>query len=634
MDCSAFTAILPRLVRLVGYACWSIMLLHGESSSSTRWSALQLVPDADMLAGGDFVVNAQGFYFNDVSEHHVVRPVGTVNFGVIEWVNMEAGYSGGFTLGLKARVLGETKPWMPSLAIGVRNMFSHREAYLFDRLDDSLGSELYLTLGKAVEPVKMRFSAGVQTIPGNRRELFNPFVAIEKYFGAGLYMTAEVHRRDRNIHPSLFASWRFWKKRVEISSGVIDISGLFDDGDVPEGTPFYSSPDSRFVRPGIWFGLRFRGTMKFGKSEGLTGLENRLYDQSASIDELRNRIDSLRQILYSSSARITDLDKSVNRITDSSLTNEERLRELAIDRLSVLGTLYDAEPFEPDHVNRAMSELVGHRDRILPALYAIISDPVQKTKIRTLSVAALGEIGTQGAADLVIEILGRKPGPEITIESLIALGKMKETRAVYLIQQLCNDPHDDVAFTAAEVLQKLEKETGISVSPVPAAKLLPSSIPEKRIGSPEPYEPEEKTMKKRERGAGTKDPEKPAQESRDLRKIETPEIAETTVSEEEKRSSDPDPAVSSAEAGEPVRIPAEKAGGKDSESTRSAVMVGSGPSVSGEARGGRPDQGSGNLRTPGRVEGSRSVNESKNEASKSGAKPPRNEQSGSVEGTW
>jgi hypothetical protein len=36
----------------------------------------------------------------------------------MEWVNIEAGYTGGFNLGIKARILGETKPWMPSLAIG------------------------------------------------------------------------------------------------------------------------------------------------------------------------------------------------------------------------------------------------------------------------------------------------------------------------------------------------------------------------------------------------------------------------------------------------------------------------------------------------------------------------------------
>jgi hypothetical protein len=423
---------------------------------------------------------------------------------------------------------------MPSLALGVRNVFSHREAYLFDRRADSLSNELFLVFGKSFDPVRIRFHLGFMSIPGNKNEGFNPYLILEKYFGRGLYTTAEIHRRERTFHPSLYVAWRFLKKRFEVSLGIIDIAGMFINDDAGSGSPFYRSTDAHFVRPGIWFGLRFRGGLGFGRKEGITGLEDRLSDQSSTINQLRSEVDSLKSMLRSSSSRIENMNRSIALITDSSMTDGKQLKALAVDRLAILNSLYKAEPFDPDAVNKAMAELVANRDRMLPALYEIVFDPVQETKVRTLAITALGEIGTQAAADMVIGILGQSPHPEMTIECLIALGKMKETRAVYLMQQLSNDSNDDVAFTAAEVLQKLEKETGIEVSPVPSAKLAPTSIPEKKIGSGETYEQPEKkrqALKERLRQSEWKNVS-PVKDDSSFKKLETPEFLEATVATE------------------------------------------------------------------------------------------------------
>ena len=516
----------------------SVMLLVSTSLcfALTRWSAVQLVPNADLIEGGSFVLNAQGYFFSDIIDGPKVQPQGMVNFGIIEWVNIEAGYTGGFNLGIKARILGETKPWMPSLAVGVHNIFSHREAWLYNRMGDSLSNELYLVLGKSVEAARLRFHVGIQSIPGDHSEQFNPCVVIEKYFGMNLYVTGEVHRRDRKVHPSLFVSWRFWKRRLEISAGAVDIAGMFFSDEVQPNSPFFKSSDATFVRPGIWFGLRFKGNLKIGRNDGLNGLETSLTSHSNSISELRGEIDSLKQLLRSSSSRIENMDRSLADLTDSSLTDGERLKALAVDRLAVLKTLYESEPFEPEAVSKVMAELVANRDRMLPALYEIIFNPVQENTIRTLAITALGEIGTQAAADIVIEVLGKSPNAEMTIECLIALGKMKETRAVYLMQQLSNDPNDDIAFTAAEVLQKLEKETGVSITPVPAAMLQPESIPENRIGSGKAYK-QEPPVKKSAPVKKTKQPEwKPvapaATADTALQKVEPVEFMEATVAED------------------------------------------------------------------------------------------------------
>jgi len=509
------------------------VLLLENVSALTRWSCIQLVPDADLLGSGAVVFSAQGYYYSDVDKGTAVIPSGFVNIGIIEWVNIEAGYTGGPSLGLKAKLLGESRPWMPSLALGARNIFTHREAYLFNRTVDSLGSEFYLVLGKSIESLRLRFHGGIQSIPQSENEKASPFVAIEKYFGMGAYVSIEAFYRENGMHPSVFASWRFLSKKCEVTAGIIDVTGMFlDKKDVSPNSPFYESGSAKFVRPGIWVGLRFNGGLKIGKSGGFTGIENSLNDHSTSITSLRSEVDSLKALLRRSSASIESLNKTVIQITDSSTNDEARYKTIASGKLALLNTLYGAEPFEPDAVNNAMAELVSLRDHILPALYGVIIDPVQEIRIRSLAVSVLGEIGTSAAADIVIGLLGQSTIPEITIECLIALGKMKETRAVYLMQQLSNDPNDDVAFTAAEMLQKIEKETGVSTSFLPVVKPAPVSVPEKTIRVAPPPAPVQKTQPVVATVPAKPSEQESEQQAAPLKGIDEPAFQEATVAPE------------------------------------------------------------------------------------------------------
>lgn len=506
------------------------------SSALTRWSSLQLVPDADLLAGGTFVVSAHGYYFEDLATGSMIQPAGSINFGIIEWVNIQAGYTGGPNLGIKVRILGETRPWMPSLALGVSNIITHHEAYLYNRLADSLSNELFIVMGKSVEAVRLRIHIGMQSIPDNPLESVNPFIAIEKYFGAGVYATVEVHRRHETIHPSLFASWKLLKRHLEVSAGVIDIAGMFLSDETDPGSTLFTSGSSRFVRPGVWVGLRYQGSLKIGKSGGFSAIEDRFSNQNNSIAALRSEVDSLKNMLQRSSLRIETMDKSLTKIVDSTVTDAGRMETLAMSKLAFLKELYDAEPFEPEAVATNMAELIAYRDRMLPALYAVVLDPIQESRIRSLAVTAVGEIGTQAASDIIIEVLGQVQNPEVLIECLIALGKIKETRAVYLIQQLVNDPNDAVAFTAGEVLQKLEKETGVTVSSLADTGFTPSvSIKEQKIGTGKPYS---KTVKRPAIAPPVKTPEalaippedQTADEATDtLQAIDQPDFSTATV---------------------------------------------------------------------------------------------------------
>jgi HEAT repeat protein len=111
----------------------------------------------------------------------------------------------------------------------------------------------------------------------------------------------------------------------------------------------------------------------------------------------------------------------------------------------------------------------------------IVLDPQVDRKVHVQAMTRLGEIGTPKAADAVLEILPQVQDGDVRIEGLIAIGTMRDMRATYLIEQLANDPNEAVAFTATEVLQKLERSASQKPASEKAASSLPQKIPERKI---------------------------------------------------------------------------------------------------------------------------------------------------------
>jgi len=158
------------------------------------------------------------------------------------------------------------------------------------------------------------------------------------------------------------------------------------------------------------------------------------------------------------------LDSTLAALTDSTLRSKEHYRLIAIDKLNALHIFYSQEPFEPDLVKKGYSDITGYKNEIVPALFTISLDIGLDKKIRKLAVSVLGRIGTDRALDALIDILAQSKEADIRIEALIGLGNNKETRALFLMKQLANDPDDALAFTAREVLKKLELLTGTRAS--------------------------------------------------------------------------------------------------------------------------------------------------------------------------
>ncbi|MBD3419973.1 MAG: hypothetical protein GF398_07650 [Chitinivibrionales bacterium] len=426
-----------------------------------------MTPHADLLAGGDLVVDAQGYLIRDVQDGMQVTPTFLLDLGIVEWVNIHVGYAGGITLGFKARILGETKSFLPSLAVGTHNIISHKETGYF-KVDTSLAdinNEFYLAISKGVAAIKTRFHIGMQTIPTTEKEYFNPFVAVEKYYGMGIYTSLEFHRRHEELVFSLFADWRILRRKLEFSAGLIHLGGLLFDQNSEFRFKLASDKQISFVRPGIWIGLRYKGSLGFGKKGGFSSIEDHVREQEEELLYLKKELDSLKLLLGKSARALSEIDSTLSSVTASSPNERERIKTVLLEKIIALRSLYQSDHFEPERVKQLVTEVANYRERALGPLQELLLDKAEDRYIRLLSAMLLGEIRNKAASDVLLTVLSRESDPGIRIEILIALGKMRDTQAMYMMEQLANDADDAVALTAQEVLFKLEKETGARISP-------------------------------------------------------------------------------------------------------------------------------------------------------------------------
>ncbi|MDR2728233.1 MAG: hypothetical protein LBB56_03810, partial [Chitinispirillales bacterium] len=200
--------------------------------AKTRWGTLQFVPSADMIPGDRAIVEADLFWTTDTFSFSSPVSVQRVHFGLSEWVNLDVGYADGFTLGIKACFLKEGPAlYHPTITIGAQNLYANRERVYFDGKKNYPKNELYIAFAKSTEFMRLRTQTGVITAIDYwmKPDRFNPFVGLEKYFGDGAYMTIEAQRRSAEIIVSLFATTRVIRDRMEISAGVVDLPGMFNN---------------------------------------------------------------------------------------------------------------------------------------------------------------------------------------------------------------------------------------------------------------------------------------------------------------------------------------------------------------------------------------------------------------------
>jgi len=455
------------------YIC-AVVLVAGAfcaSSAVTRWSTLQIVPNTDMLPGGRIVADADLVWRLDTSFSITsLLSVQRVHLGLSEWVGVDLGYAGGFTMGLKACVVKENPDlwYVPTLTLGFQNVYVSREAYYFGGDGSYPRNEFYLGAAKSSEWAKLRIHIGILsalTHGGPKwRDEFNPFIGIEKYFGEGLYITIEGQQRTEEFMLSAFGVYRLIADRLELSLGVID-------------APHISSKRAdRFAfRPTLRAGFKFNFGAGFNGLDGLTGVEDRIDRVRGELVVANKRVDSIA----------VDTRWNADRIHELSQVSGDRKEERArvVDELSKLRNLYEQEPFDPELVKDMIDRIRDRYEVYSPHLRVIITEQNADPRIRRLAVSLVGEMKDQQAANILMSILNRMEEPSLKIETIIALGKIKDPRCRQLLSTLRHDPDGGVAFTAEEVYRAMfgKEET----PPPPPSQSPPfereETVPERRL---------------------------------------------------------------------------------------------------------------------------------------------------------
>jgi hypothetical protein len=428
-----------------------------------------MVPNTDLLPGGRFVADAD-LAWNVADSFSITSPVSVqrIHLGLSEWVGADLGYAGGFFMGVKTCVIKENPDlwFVPTLTLGFQNIYTSREAYYFGGGKSYPKNEFFLGAAKSSEWAKLRIHIGILSAltPGGSdgRDGLNPFIGIEKYFGDGLYVTIEGQQRSEEFMLSAFVVYRPLTDRLEVNVGVIDAPGM------RRADPFV-------FRPTFRAGIKFNFGAGYNSLDGLTGVEDRIDRLRGEIAASNKRVDSLAVDNRWNADRIHELTQV------SGDRKEERAR--VVDELSKLRNLYDQEPFDPELVKDMIDRIRDRYEVYSPHLRVIITEQDADTRIRRLAISLVGEMRDQPAVNILMSILTRMEEPSLKIETIIALGKIKDPRCRQLLSTMRRDPDGGVAFTAEEVYRSM---FGNEETPPPPPSVSPpfeveQTVPERRL---------------------------------------------------------------------------------------------------------------------------------------------------------
>jgi hypothetical protein len=424
-----------------------------------------MLPGGRLVADIDFAWSLDSFS-NRNSKLGLPMSVQRVHLGLSEWVGVDLGYAGGFTMGAKACVVKDNPGlwYVPTLTLGFQNLYTSREAYYFDRGGSYPKNEFYIAAAKSSEWAKLRIHVGILSALSYWRDEANPFIGIEKYFGQGLYVTLEGQRRAGEFLLSAFAVYRIAADRLELNAGVIDVPGKSVSG-----------AEFRAFRRTLRLGIKANIGVGYNSLDGLTGVEDRIDRLRSEVAAANKRADSI----------VADARWNADRIHELSNVTGDRKEERArvVDELSKLRNLYEQEPFDPELVKDMVERIRDRYDVYSPHLRVIITEQDADPRIRRLAVSLVGEMKDQPAANILMSILNRMEEPSLKIETIIALGKIKDPRCRQLLSALRRDPDGGVAFTAEEVYRSM---FGSEETAPPPPSLSPpfeeeESVPERRL---------------------------------------------------------------------------------------------------------------------------------------------------------
>lgn len=466
--------------------------------SASAWSAsvpipqvrhtavFQSVPDADILAHGEYRLKGRFQYFNssvlgavdtsldETPDPGSARQAQNMNygselaFGIENRVEVGIRYGKTPSLALKALVWREDLFW-PDIVFGARNLFGSEEGELYGVTDSrtlkNLQSESFVTLAKTFG-ARTRFQGGVSVlVHGNKGPVsFNG--GVEQDLGGGAQLGYEVFERFSDFHQVLTLQWT-WRQMVGLAVSLTEFQswirqdgewGLFvaPSGDNPDG---YNSPGiSVSLHVAGWVPHRVKRTLP--ERVAILEVKNaELERQVEELDSVKRRLALLETRPAASppvpdSAVPRDTAKAVSaQVGDSASALSSPARQ-AVALLKTLTRKGESDLTDPVEIRDLMAQVVA----LGPEAAAIVKRAAADTaagpvRVRAVLVMAFSKDPDYEAS---LRALCSDSNPRIRREALVALVKLGSRAALEDAKRLLSDPDETVALAAGEVYKRLK----------------------------------------------------------------------------------------------------------------------------------------------------------------------------------
>lgn len=433
------------------------ILLWG-AQAKTRWGAARIIPTADFLGAGEFVVGYDFQLKRDSTGKYNYTHMVPLQLSLSEWLNVSTTWNGeGFSFGFKGRILDEYTKKMPSVAVGVRELYystMRGRSNLESRAPEHT-SEIFIAASKSYEPITTRFHLGFQSLPNSRTEKFNVFVGVEKYMGQDFYLTLEGWSLREEFNLALFFTSRFLKsRRAELVVGLVDLEDLLFDEQHDLDMDLKSDAASDWVKPAITVNFNYAIPFGFGKRAAFRTLEDLYGRNKKDIDQLKDDLDALKIQLNSSAVASSELRTKVDSLK-TVINNMDTLPELYETVYSLLVEYrgaYQAEPLDIVKIKQIREEILSLEKTGEEVMQFIVGFDDTPRSIKITAVSLLGLQKVEDAVDLLLEELSETRDSKYKVEIITALGVINDRSVSYAIKHLAESNDAPVAIAAREVL--------------------------------------------------------------------------------------------------------------------------------------------------------------------------------------
>ncbi len=434
-------------------------------SAKTRWSTNRTIPDADFIGSGELIIGYDGFLNSNKDNDLFMTSQLPISMGFGEWLTVSTGWSDGVTAGFKARLLNESTSKMPSMAIGIRNLYNNSTLTRarVDNDDPQFTGELFLAMSQGFDAITMRLHGGLLSIPYSDTEQFNGFFGVEKYFGGSFYATFEGFSFYDRLTMSLFGTLRFMKNdRAELYAGMIDLERLLFDRNGDLDMSLEPDFEVDMVKPGISLGLNFSFGMPFGQQNGLRAIEDLYRQQNRELKELRESHTSLTTQFESDHYRLDSLEKhmdSLGTVVKGPNAIPPHFQEIYA-RLLLYRSKYEQRAFDSEGLRKIQEEIFMFGEDAENALIHVVKIGDKNENIVRDCILMLGVMKSNKAVPILLDKLGEVKDRRLKVDIITALGSIGDRNTSYALKSLAQSNDEVVAMAAREVLLTWDSESG------------------------------------------------------------------------------------------------------------------------------------------------------------------------------